>query len=705
MKSNILRKVTATLLTMSVFCSTSLISALTVQAASGGYSDVPSGKWYTPAITEVSEKGLMLGVEDGIFDPLGNMTRAQMVTLFARMAGADIKGMSSAADFTDVKKDSWFADAIGWAASVRLVNGYEDGTFMPNSPITRAETAILFVRYIKHMSLNFRDDPVIDSFSDIASIPKWARDDIESMRLCGLMKGDENNRFNYSANVRRAEIATILQSFINKLPEATDEMYDRFDRIYELGNAQNKVIPIKLGGTSTANYSRINTEILKILGLSEDKYETVLNEVIINNLKASFTTMSYGASVTVMLPVIVKNTESGAQTDRKNIFFEFSKNEEDYYVDPDEFDSGIDAELYSRMIDASLYSTGDIARLADVMARAERGEETTLAYIGGSLTQGASAGKPTCFAKLSYNYFQKHYSTGTVNYINAGIGGTSSDYGNFRLKRDVLDGSPDVVFVEYAVNDIGGGAVKQESFESLVRTVLNSEGSPAVVILLCMSSNRDAETYEFMKKIADRYSLPVVDMNTAVWMGVDEGAYTFEEFCPDNTHPEDFGHGVLADAVENLFDKIAEMRKTATEEELRIKSVDVSPITESRFENSDYIDSSMISVESYGSFRDATSDEAKHFDTSWTHTNGTDAMKFVSSFRNLSIAVSTGDESVKYYVRIDGGDIISATAESGSDRSWRRIYTGDAKVAHTVEIWVDEECSDAEFIIDTFGYN
>lgn len=157
------------------------------------------------------------------------------------------------------------------------------------------------------------------------------------------------------------------------------------------------------------------------------------------------------------------------------------------------------------MVERSLTSIGNASRIKAKIEQARRGEKTVVAYIGGSITEGYSGGPEGCFAKLSYNDFAATYGTGdNVEYVNAGLSGTSSTVGNLRVQRDVLACKPDIVFIKYGVNDAQDMFTKS-SYESLVKTLLTQENEPAVVLLF----NRTVDGYSaqvFMKAIGEHYS-------------------------------------------------------------------------------------------------------------------------------------------------------------------------------------------------------
>ena len=126
---------------------------------------------------------------------------------------------------------------------------------------------------------------------------------------------------------------------------------------------------------------------------------------------------------------------------------------------------------YEKMVDRSLLSVGDMTRMSDVFQKAQNGEDITVAYIGGSITEGYNAGTTEFYAKTCTDLLQGYFPDITVTGVNAGISGTPSLLGNLRLERDVLSADPDIVFVEFAVND-GQEADYKNAYESLVRTLL-----------------------------------------------------------------------------------------------------------------------------------------------------------------------------------------------------------------------------------------
>ena len=140
-------------------------------------------------------------------------------------------------------------------------------------------------------------------------------------------------------------------------------------------------------------------------------------------------------------------------------------------------------ELREYMVNNSLMTLGDTSRMINVMKKAEAGEEITVGFIGGSITEGISAGDSLCYAKLTHNALCEMFPDTAVNYVNAGLSGTPSGLGVVRAERDLFgEKQPDIIFIEFAVND-GGDQQYKDCYESLVKKCLDKENAPAVVLL------------------------------------------------------------------------------------------------------------------------------------------------------------------------------------------------------------------------------
>ena len=204
-----------------------------------------------------------------------------------------------------------------------------------------------------------------------------------------------------------------------------------------------------------------------------------------------------------------------------------------------------------------LVSPGDTARLAAVMAKARRGEEICVAAIGGSITAG---GLQTKDPKNRYvarvaAWFTQTFPQAKVRFVNAGIGGTNSLYGAMRLQRDVLSKQPDLVIVEYAVNDNHPVPMFWSTYEGVLRQILRAPQQPAVVQLFFMQ-RKGENAQETQHMLGRHYDLPMVSFRDAWWPEIYAGRAQWETMYADVVHPNDTGHILASELLIALLQKV-----------------------------------------------------------------------------------------------------------------------------------------------------
>ena len=226
------------------------------------------------------------------------------------------------------------------------------------------------------------------------------------------------------------------------------------------------------------------------------------------------------------------------------------------------------SQAYQEMIARSLMNRGNNFRLKAVIEKAKRGEDVTIAFIGGSITEGAGANpqQTNCYAYLTYERFKEMLAPGggNVHFIKAGVGGTPSQLGVIRYERDVLrDGTvqPDLVVVEFAVND-WDDETQGVCYESLVLKILEAENQPAVILLFNVFEN-DWNLQDRLAPVGWHYDLPMVSVKDAVVpqfrLSRDQGnVITKAEFFADQYHPTNAGHRIIADCLAYLLAEVAQ---------------------------------------------------------------------------------------------------------------------------------------------------
>ena len=198
----------------------------------------------------------------------------------------------------------------------------------------------------------------------------------------------------------------------------------------------------------------------------------------------------------------------------------------------------------------AIYQFGNTSRLWDKIQKAQSGKDTTIAYIGGSITEGNHA--PTCYAQRSFDYFAETFGTGSnCHFINAGLSGTSSAVGLMRAQRDILNDNPDVIFIEFSVND-HPEEIYKKSYESLVRKCLSQDNQPAVILII----NRAKGGYsmqEQMAKIGEYYDVPVISMDNALTNAFNSGLLTTDDYYTDEYHPHADGCKLISDSIAYFY--------------------------------------------------------------------------------------------------------------------------------------------------------
>ena len=196
-----------------------LIGLMPLPAAAaniGSFEDVSDDAWYASAVRFVSEKGLMTGVSETAFDPDGTATRAMIVTILYREAGSPKTEAKSA--FQDVPDGKWYTDAVIWASENQLVEGYGDGTFRPDLPISREQLAAILYRYARTKGHGFTGMWMFPlDYPDASEIASWADEAMHWMVMTGVINGVSERELSPGTDAVRAQVATMLMRFNEKV--------------------------------------------------------------------------------------------------------------------------------------------------------------------------------------------------------------------------------------------------------------------------------------------------------------------------------------------------------------------------------------------------------------------------------------------------------------------------------------------------------
>jgi hypothetical protein len=184
--------------------------ANTPGAAATSFADT-QGHWAAAAIDFVVSRGLFNGVSATEFAPDAPMTRAMFATVLARYAKGTAAGSAS---FGDVPAGRWYTDGVLWAAENGIVSGIGSGLFDPNGNITREQLAVMLYNYAKFAGLDVSAATGLADFPDSADVSAWAKDAVAWAVATGLISGKPGGLLDPKGPATRAEVATILQRFI-----------------------------------------------------------------------------------------------------------------------------------------------------------------------------------------------------------------------------------------------------------------------------------------------------------------------------------------------------------------------------------------------------------------------------------------------------------------------------------------------------------
>ena len=298
-----------------------------------------------------------------------------------------------------------------------------------------------------------------------------------------------------------------------------------------------------------------------------------------------------------------------------------------------------EVEITDEMRENAIVCPGNQQRLASVMSRASAGEEITIAYIGGSITDGslASPQDSKCYAGLTQVWWENTFADAKINYVNAGVGATDSYIGVHRAAADVLAAKPDLVVVEFSVND--GKANNQETYESLMRMLLGSETKPAVVsLVLCTESSFYSDHY----LVANALQVPCISYAKVAQANLGSKLWTWDQIgAPDKVHPNNGGHAVIAHLLTAFYNKVLESINDSGYTEYVMPE---SSLTKSRYENASLLFSDGFSATESSGFEAGTVQSNMFNNNGWSTTTG----------GSISFDVEAANFGILYWGTTDG---------------------------------------------------
>lgn len=337
------------------------------------------------------------------------------------------------------------------------------------------------------------------------------------------------------------------------------------------------------------------------------------------------------------------------------------------------------------MIRRAVVNPGNTARLADAMKRAQAGKKITIGTIGGSITQGTAASTTDeRYANRALQWWAKTFPKAQLDFVNAGIGATDSYIGVHRVDADLLSKKPDVVIVDFSVNDTDA-ALNLQTYDSLVRKILQAENHPAVILLFTTQEDGTSLQDTHMQ-IGSAYNLPMISYKNAVLPEIEAGKFTWKDISPDNIHPNSVGHGIIGELLWSYFNSVYAKLDQIDTSDLTFTA---PPVTRDLYAKGQLLDSKTLTPKTMQGFEQA--EVSNQFPNDWTTKEGGE----------LTFEVTGSNIGVLYYKTVDGksgqycvyvDDRLIQVLDGDFTGGWgnyaqaQQVYTSDMPSTHTVTI-------------------
>ena len=193
--------------------SLTLTNSTVVYAGWNPFTDVGSGDWFYEDVLYVYNQGLMEGTGADTFSPDAAVTRGQVVTILWRMAGSP--AVNFAMNFSDVTEDTWCAEAIRWAASEGIAQGFADGSFGQDVYVSREQLAAFLYREVQHQGGGFTGMWYFPlNYPDIEELGAFADEAMHWCVMTGVLQGTADGRLAPKATADRAQLSAILHRYL-----------------------------------------------------------------------------------------------------------------------------------------------------------------------------------------------------------------------------------------------------------------------------------------------------------------------------------------------------------------------------------------------------------------------------------------------------------------------------------------------------------
>ena len=359
---------------------------------------------------------------------------------------------------------------------------------------------------------------------------------------------------------------------------------------------------------------------------------------------------------------------------------------------------------YEVPVEKGMINRGNWYRIKKCMKKAMKGERLVTAFLGGSITQGSLASSDTtCYAYLVYEWWVSKFPKSKFTFVNAGIGATDSQYGAARVEEHALSAHPDFMMVEFAVND-ENTAFYRETYEGVVRKVYGDRTEPALLLMnnICYDTGVSAADQHI--QVAQAYELPMVSMKTTIFPEVDSDRIPRREITPDDLHPNDAGHRLVADVIIHFLEMVYADLANEEESALFAGKRLPNPITENAFEDSRIYQNynSTETAKGFAADRSKKENIRDIFKDGWTANAADSKIHFTVTGTEIAVQYrkSTQKPTPIAQAIVDGDEANAVTLDGNFEETWgdklqlttvaRHLKSGK----HDVEIRIVENHED-----------
>lgn len=168
-----------------------------------------------PALNTEDHFSYVVGYEDGMVKPENAITRAEVASIFYRLLKDDVRDANTTdvSEFSDVSASDWYGTTVATLSAMDIVRGYEDGTFRPNAPITRAEFAAIATRFFEETGAEYEPG----TFDDVTG-DEWFANAIADAVELGLIGGYPDGTVRPNNNITRAEACAVVNRTLGRIP-------------------------------------------------------------------------------------------------------------------------------------------------------------------------------------------------------------------------------------------------------------------------------------------------------------------------------------------------------------------------------------------------------------------------------------------------------------------------------------------------------